>query len=310
MLAHSLRPVFSGQGSRLLAANKSSTISNTAATASSQFILFHRNFTATTAKLASVDGGDSSTGEKSSEAPISDDYVSGKSGKRVKVKKRPSSYPRIYTKTGDGGRSSLYTGERRPKHDAVFEALGTTDELSSHIGLCREYALLSDAGPHPYVDQLQRIQCLLQDVGSCVATPRSSARQSHIESCPLGLGKRHTQEIEEWIDEYSKLLPPLDNFILPGGGKTSASIHVARSVCRRAERTIAPLVEADDVDPEVLKYVNRLSDFLFTIARLAARLDSKDETIYSRPPPPEPPGSAYSPLEGSTQIWKRSKTDS
>ena len=87
----------------------------------------------------------------------------------------------------------------------------------------------------------------------------------------MGLSKRHTQEIEEWIDEYSRMLPPLDSFILPGGGRTSAALHVARSVCRRAERRIAPLVECGDVDPEVLKYVNRLSDFLFTIGRLAAR---------------------------------------
>lgn len=233
-----------------------------------------------------------------------DDYVPGKSGKRVKVKKK-TGYPRIYTKTGDGGRSSLFTGERRPKSDTVFEALGTTDELSSHLGLCREYALENNPKKiHPYVDQLQRIQCLLQDVGSCVATPKSSARQSHIE-VSMGLSKRHTQEIEEWIDEYSKMLPPLDSFILPGGGRTSAALHVARSVCRRAERRITPLVECGDVDPEVLKYVNRLSDFLFTIGRLAARLDEKDETIYTRPPPQDIV-SPYTPLEGSTDIWKRS----
>jgi len=237
-----------------------------------------------------------------------DDYQTGKSGKRVKVKKRPTSYPRIYTKTGDGGRSSLFTGERRPKSDMVFEALGSTDELSSYLGLCREYAMEDSNNIHPYADHLQRIQCLLQDVGSCVATPKSSARQSHIEVSPQGLSKRHTQEIEEWIDEYSQLLPPLDNFILPGGGKTSAALHVARSVCRRAERRIAPLIENGDVDPEVLKYVNRLSDFLFTIARLAARLDSKDETIYTRPPPQD--ASGYVPLEGSTDIWKKtSKKD-
>jgi len=236
----------------------------------------------------------------SSSGELEDDYKSVKSGKRVRIKKRPASYPKIYTKTGDGGRSSLFTGERRPKSDMVFEALGTTDELSSHLGLCREYALESDNSTHPYIDQLQRIQCLLQDVGGCVATPRSSARQAHIEKVQ-GLSQRHTLEIEEWIDEYSQLLPPLENFILPGGGKTSAALHVARSVCRRAERRISPLVDEGDVDPEVLRYVNRLSDFLFTIARLAARLDAKDETIYSRPVDVD---STYEPT-GAFDAWKR-----
>ena len=120
-----------------------------------------------------------------------------------------------------------------------------------------------------------------------------------------GLNKRHTLEIEEWIDEYSELLPPLENFILPGGGKTSSALHVARSVCRRAERRIAPLVDDGDVDPEVLKYVNRLSDFLFVVARLAAKLDAKDETIYTRPPPADVIENAYSPKE-SMDAWKRS----
>jgi len=235
---------------------------------------------------------------------VTDDYKTGKSGKRVKVKKRPSTFPKVYTKTGDRGRTSLFTGERRPKSDSVFEALGSTDELSSHLGLCREYALESEhTHNHPLIDQMQRIQCLLQDVGACVATPRSSARQAHIDRVQ-GLSTRHTREIEEWIDEYSESLPPLENFILPGGGKTGAALHVARSVCRRAERRIAPLVDDEDVDPEVLKYVNRLSDFLFVAARLVARLDAKDETIYSRPPPPVE--NAYTPAMGSLDVWKRS----
>ena len=232
---------------------------------------------------------------------VEDNYQTRKSGKRVKVKKRPTTFPRIYTKTGDGGRSSLFTGERRPKSDAVFEALGTTDELSSQLGLCREYALESPV--HPYTDQILRIQCLLQDIGSCIATPASSARQSHIDKVQ-GLNRRHTDEIEEWIDEYSQSLPPLENFILPGGGRTSASLHVARAICRRAERRVAPLVDDNDIDPEVLKYLNRLSDFLFTVARLAAVVDNKDETIYTRPQPD--PESIYE-FSGHMDVWKRNK---
>jgi len=252
---------------------------------------------------------------KDAEVIDDDNYKTGKSGKRVKVKKRASgagaaAFPKVYTKTGDGGRSSLFTGERRSKSDAVFEALGSTDELSSHLGVCREYALDSkNTCTHPIVDQLMRIQCLLQDVGSCVATPKSSARQTHIDRVHGGLSKRHTLEIEEWIDEYSELLPPLENFILPGGGKTSAGLHVARSVCRRAERRIAPLVEEGEVDQEVIKYVNRLSDFLFVAARLAAKLDAKEETIYSRPPPPDAIENAYAPKASvGVDVWKRSGT--
>ena len=112
---------------------------------------------------------------------------------------------------------------------------------------------------------------------------------ANFSSTPLS---RHTTELEEWIDEYSELLPPLQNFILPGGGETASQIHICRSVCRRAERSVTPLCAAGDCDVEAQKYINRLSDFLFTIGRLAARIDGKEETIYTRPtadgykPPP------------------------
>ena len=108
--------------------------------------------------------------------------------------------PKIYTRTGDGGNSSLYTGERRHKTDKVFSALGTVDELSCHLGLAKELASSSSA-EHPYVDQMVRVQCILQDIGSCVATPPSSARQSHLDN--VGLSQRHAGELEEWIDEYT-----------------------------------------------------------------------------------------------------------
>jgi len=230
--------------------------------------------------------------------------------KKIKLKKK-SSYPRIYTKTGDKGTTALFTGERRKKSDQFFEALGTTDELSSHLGFVRELASESKT-PHLYVDQLQRIQCILQDVGSCLATPSSSARKSHINKVP-SLSIRHTSELEEWIDEYTKHLPPLENFILPGGGKTSASLHIARAVCRRAERSVQPLVDMGEVDEEVLRYLNRLSDFLFTTARYAARLDNKEETIYTRPPTDDHQQNLYKPVAtrgvGSGVddiVWKKS----
>jgi len=209
--------------------------------------------------------------------------------------KEPSALPKIYTKTGDKGQSSLYTGERRPKNDLVFEALGNTDELSSLIGLAMEFA---SKNQHPYVGQLQRIQCILQDIGSSIATPTSSAREAHLVK--TAFNARHTTDLEEWIDKYSEQLPALENFILPGGGITSAQLHVARSVCRRAERSVTPLVVAGECDPEAQKYLNRLSDFLFTAARLAARVDEKEETIYARPV-------EYSAYEKSLEngLWKK-----
>ena len=90
------------------------------------------------------------------------------------------------------------------------------------------------------------------DVGSCLATPTSSAKKAHIDKVPA-FNARHTADLEQWIDEYSKQLPPLENFILPGGGTTSAALHIARSVCRRAERSVQPLIDKEEVDPEVLR---------------------------------------------------------
>ncbi|XP_078680214.1 corrinoid adenosyltransferase MMAB-like [Branchiostoma floridae x Branchiostoma belcheri] len=184
---------------------------------------------------------------------------------------------KIYTRTGDKGRSSLFTGERRNKDDAIFEALGTTDELSCAIGLAGEFG--HDAG-HQFMDRLEKIQCLLQDVGSNIATPRTKAQDRKLAR--TGFPSGSVEELEGWIDEYTEQLPPLTNFILPSGGKTSASLHMARAICRRTERRLVPLVSSGDVDPEVGRYVNRLSDFLFTLARFAAMTENKEEKIYRR----------------------------
>ncbi|XP_051981304.1 corrinoid adenosyltransferase [Xyrauchen texanus] len=186
--------------------------------------------------------------------------------------------PKIYTKTGDKGFSSTFTGERRPKEDHIFDALGTTDELSSAIGLAREFCI--DKG-HTFTDQLEKIQCVLQDVGSNIATPMSSARDSQIKKTKFS--SQPVIELERWIDSFTEQLPPLTNFILPSGGKSSAALHVARAVCRRAERCVAPIVRSGEADPEVAKYLNRLSDYLFTLARYAVMKEGIAETVYKRP---------------------------
>ncbi|KAM9821451.1 corrinoid adenosyltransferase [Syngnathus typhle] len=186
--------------------------------------------------------------------------------------------PKIYTKTGDKGFSSTFTGERRPKEDRIFEALGNTDELSSAIGLAREFCL--EKG-HTFTHQLDKIQCVLQDVGSNIATPQSSARESHLTRTKF-TGTPIT-DLEGWIDTFTEELPPLTNFILPSGGKSSASLHIARTVCRRAERSIAPIVRSGEADPDVARFLNRLSDYLFTVARYAALKENNKEIIYKRP---------------------------
>ncbi|XP_029296618.1 corrinoid adenosyltransferase MMAB [Cottoperca gobio] len=186
--------------------------------------------------------------------------------------------PKIYTKTGDKGFSSTFTGERRPKEDHIFEALGNADELSSAIGLAREFCL--DKG-HTFTYQLDKIQCILQDVGSNIATPQSSARESHIKRTKFTA--QPIADLETWIDAFTEELPPLTNFILPSGGKGSAALHLARTVCRRAERSVAPIVRSGEADPDVAKFLNRLSDYLFTAARFAAMKEGNNETIYKRP---------------------------
>ncbi|XP_037366880.1 corrinoid adenosyltransferase MMAB isoform X1 [Talpa occidentalis] len=188
--------------------------------------------------------------------------------------------PKIYTKTGDKGFSSTFTGERRPKDDQVFEALGTTDELSSAIGFAMEF--ITEKG-HPFAEELQKIQCSLQDIGSALATPRSSSREAHLKQTAFQAGP--VLELEQWIDKYSSQLPPLTTFILPSGGRSSAALHLCRAVCRRAERRVVPLVQMGETDANVAKFLNRLSDYLFTLARYAAMKEGNQEKIYKKNDP-------------------------
>ena len=190
---------------------------------------------------------------------------------------------RIYTRTGDKGSSSLFTGERRPKSDLVFDALGDIDELNSNIGMCRE-VLKGSWQQDNYIDigdMLEKIQCSLQDIGSCIATPLSNANDKMVERTKFD--DDLVNEVEEWIDQYSDELPELKNFILPSGGKSSCALHICRSICRRAERRIAVLLLNEHVDGAVATYVNRLSDLLFTLARYAATMEGQPEVIYKKP---------------------------
>ncbi|OBS71364.1 hypothetical protein A6R68_00061, partial [Neotoma lepida] len=191
-------------------------------------------------------------------------------GDRLQSSSKAPKLPKIYTRTGD-------KGERRPKDDQVFEAVGTTDELSSAIGFAME--LITEKG-HTFAKELEKIQCTLQDVGSALATPRSSAREAHLKHTAFEEGP--ITELERWIDRYSSQLPPLTAFILPSGGKSSSALHFCRAVCRRAERRVVPLVQMGETDANVAKFLNRLSDYLFTLARYAAMKEGSQEKIYKK----------------------------
>eukprot|EP00980_Cylindrotheca_fusiformis_P029416 scaffold23471_cov141-Cylindrotheca_fusiformis.AAC.13 len=175
-----------------------------------------------------------------------------------------------YTRKGDGGTSQLGNGERRGKDDCNFEALGNVDELCSVVGVV--HAMVSqkdssvDYGTLP--ELLLDIMSRLFDIGSHVAKPRNDPSYFSPNGVGDGFDGQHVNDLEDWIDTMTEDLPELNSFILPTGTLPAAQLHVARTVCRRAERTMVPLVRDDQTcDPNALQYLNRLSDFFFVAAR-------------------------------------------
>jgi cob(I)alamin adenosyltransferase len=177
---------------------------------------------------------------------------------------------RIYTKTGDDGTTGLVRGPRRPKFDLRVEAYGTVDETNASVGHAR-----LGTGSMPKIDMLLgRIQNDLFDVGSDLATPGTddpSAPQS------LRVTEVQTVWIEKQIDHFNEGLAPLKSFVLPGGTPLASALHIARTVTRRAERIVVELASIEpDVNPEAIRYLNRLSDLLFVLARVANNNGEKD----------------------------------
>ena len=130
-------------------------------------------------------------------------------------------------------------------------------------------------------NKLIKIQSTLLDIGSFIATPRTRAQQKQLERLST-FDSNLIVELEKWIDAFETELPPLRNFILPSGGKCASTLHLSRSICRRLERSLVPLLQANDIDPNVCKYVNRLSDFLFVTARYVAMKEQKCEITYKK----------------------------
>ncbi len=170
---------------------------------------------------------------------------------------------RIYTKLGDAGETHLGDMSRVPKTHPRIEAYGTVDELNAHLGLT--LALARDELPGDYADWLARIQNDLFDVGADIAAPaESEPRRERLRVVP-----EQTQWLEERCDEVNGTLTALKSFVLPGGTRAAALLHVCRTVCRRAERLA--VATGNELNPEVVRYLNRLSDLLFILSRGANR---------------------------------------
>lgn len=177
---------------------------------------------------------------------------------------------RIYTRTGDDGTTGLVRGPRRMKHDIRIEAFGTVDETNSLIGQAR--VLTSDM---PRVDNvLARVQNDLFDLGSDLATP---GRDPEGAAPTLRMTQAQTDWLETQIDYFNEALQPLTSFVLPGGSPLAATLHVARTVARRAERLTVDLLSREpDLNPHAMVYLNRLSDLLFVLARVANQNGARD----------------------------------
>lgn len=168
---------------------------------------------------------------------------------------------RIYTKSGDGGETSLGNGVRVPKTDRRIRAYGGVDELNSVLGLVRAADI-----PDELTHRLFLIQNDLFDLGADLCVPESDTT---LDFPPLRVTEPQVLQLERWIDAANEQLSPLTSFILPGGSAAAAHLHLARTVCRRVELGVVELAEHEPVNPQVVKYLNRLSDLLFVWARAA-----------------------------------------
>lgn len=182
---------------------------------------------------------------------------------------------KIYTKTGDSGTTALFGGSRVPKHHLRIESYGTVDELNSNIGMIRSYEI--DVHSKNILIQIQNH---LFTIGATLATdPKRAVLKSGKER--LNIEKVNEEKIkllEDEMDRMNDSLPPITHFILPGGSPLVSSCHIARTICRRAERRATALSEQNEVDPMVIKYLNRLSDYLFVLARKLS-IDTAAEEI-------------------------------
>jgi cob(I)alamin adenosyltransferase len=185
---------------------------------------------------------------------------------------------RVYTRGGDRGETSLAGGQRVPKDGARIEAYGTVDELNSFVGAARVTAselAVAEARLAPLAAILLRVEHELFNLGSILATLPEDAhpKQARVTDAEVA-------QLESEMDRINEELPPLASFVLPGGGRLNAELHICRTVCRRAERATVALGRAESVPPEAVRYLNRLSDALFVWSRWASQVTGAPETLW------------------------------
>ena len=185
---------------------------------------------------------------------------------------------KIYTKTGDAGETGLFGGARIPKNALRIDAIGTIDELNACIGTAR-----SHIGDKEIDNLLHRIQNELFNIGADLAT-----LDTHAKSSTLRISADLVGALEKDIDRIENQLAPLKNFILPGGSVVGSTLHLARTVCRRSERSIVTLTDSESINPAILPYLNRLSDFLFVLARFVNSRQGQTEPLWESPLTPDP----------------------
>jgi cob(I)alamin adenosyltransferase len=177
---------------------------------------------------------------------------------------------KIYTRKGDDGKTGLIGGDRVSKHHIRVESYGTVDELNSHLGLVRNFMPDGKAG-----NLMAEIQDRLFTLGSSLAAAPGS------RMILPGLEESDVVALESEIDRMTAVLPELKNFILPGASVPGAYAHVARCVCRRAERLVVSLADSEELDPLIVRYLNRLSDYLFTLARYIDHANGGHEIVWT-----------------------------
>jgi cob(I)alamin adenosyltransferase len=179
---------------------------------------------------------------------------------------------KIYTKTGDTGKTGLFKGSRVPKHDLRVEAYGNVDECNAILGIC-----LNHVQNKEIKQILSMIQNDLFEIGADLATPPQVEKDEQWR-----IEESMTLQLEALIDRFESTLPSLVNFILPGGCMGGAHLHYARTICRRAERSVTRLAEEQPLNPEIVRFLNRLSDLLFVLARAENQRSNSTETIWKK----------------------------
>lgn len=187
---------------------------------------------------------------------------------------------KVYTKTGDKGKTALVGGDRVPKNHVRIASYGTVDELNAVLGLVQSFWNQVNTNPEikaNFTQDIKRIQNHLFNIGADLATPKEHRWENMIR-----VGDKDVSWLEEKIDEMNGALPPLKEFILPGGTPVEAFLHQARTVCRRAERDVLSLMQEEEIEAGPMIYLNRLSDYLFVAGRWIGKLAGTEETTWKR----------------------------